>query len=124
VTDLPGGVTMGVAMTSLNSSVYIFGGLIMKEDIITNIVYTYDGTQWKQKAVLPTTLSYHTAIALDTDRALICGGYIDVAETRATNACRIYSASKDAWTQAPPMANTRAQHAMVSLQGCYSDVEC
>jgi hypothetical protein len=63
----------------------------------------------------------HAAVALDNDRALMCGGIRNNAswpnKYEITPNCYIYSASKDQWTSAPPLTLFREYHVMVMFNG-------
>jgi hypothetical protein len=110
------------AMATLGGRAYIFGGYTTV-NTATNAskaeVYMYTGTAWQQRASLNEPVSNHTAVALDTDRAMICGGCRpDCAITKsASNLCYIYSASKDNYTLAGNMIKGRYAHAMATYNG-------
>jgi hypothetical protein len=102
------------AMVTLNGNAYVMGGY----DNPT-LVYMYTGSSWITKAPLSSPGRWgHQALALDADRALICGGWT----TSATSAtCVIYTASTDQYSPAPAMANTRGYFNLVMSE---SMVEC
>jgi hypothetical protein len=64
--------------------------------------------------------SSQAGIAIDANRALICGGYAykgGSCQDNGVSDCFIYSASNDSWTQAAPMAQARCEHLMVMFEG-------
>jgi N-acetylneuraminic acid mutarotase len=102
------------AMVTLNGNAYVMGG----QGTLTK-VYMYDGATWITQAPLPSPGRYgHGALALDIDRALICGGTIspDVSAT-----CFIYVASTDQYSNVSDMAKTRYEFSLVMSE---SMVEC
>ena len=79
----------------------------------------FDGEQWLTLNSMPRPFYGHAAVALDDDRALICGGYVMDANGGASAAsdCYIYTASNDSWTHAPPMAFACVFHDLVLVDG-------
>jgi hypothetical protein len=112
ITSLPT-LTFKHTMVTLNGNAYVMGG----QDYPA-LVYMYNGTTWITKAPLSPGRYAHQALALDADRALICGGYTPSAPN---NTCIIYTASTDQYSSAPAMANTRAYFGFVMSE---SMVEC
>jgi hypothetical protein len=112
ITSLPT-TTWRHAMVTLNGNAYVMGGA----DNPTK-VYMYNGSSWITKAPLSPGRWGHRALALDADRALICGGYTILAPN---NTCVIYTASTDQYSTAPAMAYTRAFFSFVMSE---SMVEC
>jgi N-acetylneuraminic acid mutarotase len=102
------------AMVTLNGNAYVMGG----EDNPT-LVYMYNGTTWITKAPLSPGRYGHRALALDNNRALICGGNNPAGTTLST--CVIYTASTDAYSSASAMAKTRYTFSLVMAE---SMVEC
>jgi hypothetical protein len=100
------------AMVTLNGNAYVMGGW----DNPTK-VYMYNGTTWITKTPLSPGRIEHQALALDIDRALICGG----TASGINAACVIYTASTDQYSTAPDMAKTRYQFSLVMSE---SMVEC
>jgi N-acetylneuraminic acid mutarotase len=105
-------------MTTLNNRAYTFGGSYAC-DGSASPVYMFDGQNWVTRssiAGLPHT--DHAGVALDTDRALICGGKAyKGGSCRPVSDCFIYSASSNSWTKAASMAQIRCQHSMVMFEG-------
>jgi N-acetylneuraminic acid mutarotase len=111
ITSLPTAARIH-AMVTLNGNAYVMGGW----DNPT-LVYMYTGTTWITKAPLPSGRQGHQALALDADRALICGGYA----SGFLDTCVIYTASTDQYSSAPSMNMTRCRFALVMSE---SMVEC
>jgi hypothetical protein len=101
-------------MVTLNGNAYVMSG---GWDNPT-LVYMYNGSSWITKAPLAPGRWGHQALALDIDRALICGGYNPSA---ASDTCVIYTASTDSYSPAPSMAKTRHRFSVVMSE---SMVEC
>jgi hypothetical protein len=102
------------AMVTLNGNAYVMGGV----DYPTK-VYMYNGTAWITKTSLPSSgRNAHQALALDIDRALICGGGVP---TSITDTCTIYTASTDLHSSAPAMVKTRVYLSLVMSE---SMIEC
>jgi len=58
------------SMVTLHDRPYVFGG--MNSFLISNnIVYTYDANTWAARAPMEVALNRHSAVALDTDTALV-----------------------------------------------------
>jgi hypothetical protein len=110
------------AMVTLHNDVYAFGGSSgsniqygsQSYDLSKN-VYKFGGNCWIERKPMPFAKSDHASIAIDNDRALVCGG------SGNTN-CYIYSASLNQWSSAPKMAQTRRAHQMVIFKG--KQLEC
>jgi hypothetical protein len=67
---------------------------------------------------MPTQTVYPAGVALDNNRALVCGGNVEVnGHCVSTNTCYIYTLSTDTWTQAASIADSRQMHQMVMLDG-------
>jgi hypothetical protein len=83
-------------------------------------IYMFDGQNWVTRSSISGLPYYvHAGIALDTDRALICGGLAYKAGLCqfGVSDCFIYSASSDSWTTAAPMSQGRCKHSMVMFEG-------
>jgi hypothetical protein len=83
-------------------------------------VYMFDGQNWEPRlSIAGLPHRGHAGVAIDADRALICGGraYNGGDLCQSVSDCFIYSASSDSWTQAASMAQRRCQHSMVMLEG-------
>jgi hypothetical protein len=106
--------TSNHAMVTLNGNAYVMGGYPN-----LTLVYMYNGTTWITKAPLSSPgREAPQALALDINRALICGGYVPIA-TSAT--CVIYTASTNAYSPAPAMVKTRGLFSLVMSE---SMLEC
>jgi hypothetical protein len=109
-------------MVTLNNSVYTFGG---SGDYICTSgspppVYMLDGQNWESRTSIAGLPNYnHAGVAIDADRALICGGnaYKGEYSCPTVSDCFIYSATNDSWTQAASMAQKRCWHSMVMFEG-------
>ncbi len=108
-----------VALVTLNNQVYSFGGDCLSPE--PRPVYMFDGHNWLNKTSLPGgSICDHAALALDTNRALICGGLAFVDNwSQYVPDCQIYSASTDSWEGMAPMAEVRSGHSMVMFEGGY-----
>jgi hypothetical protein len=104
ITSLPTLARLHV-MVTLNGNAYVMGG----QDNPTS-VYMYNGSSWITKAPLTPGRYGHQALALDIDRALICGGTVSGV---ANASCVIYTASTDQYSPAPDMAKTRYYFSLV-----------
>ena len=107
ITSLPNAVS-DLAMVTLLGKAYVIGGLGDQTS-----VNMYDGTSWVAKAAMSPGRWGHAALALDDDRALVCGGY------PAVNTCVIYTASTNTWTTAPAMAQARDNFNLVMSEGMW-----
>ena len=97
----------GPAMVTLIGKAYAIGGHTGETS-----VSMYDGVSvWVAKAAMSPGRYGHTALALDDDRALVCGG------AGPLNTCVIYTASTDTWTTAPAMAQARSWFNLVMSEG-------
>ena len=117
ITPLPT-VMHYLAMVTLNGKAYIIGGIDSSGTALTS-VYMYDGVSiWTLKTgggVMPAGRYAHAALALDTDRALVCGGKVQAGTALAS--CIIYTASTNTWSTTPPaMAQTRFAFNLVMSQ--------
>ena len=111
ITSLPIAVYF-LAMVTLLGKAYVIGGMGSETS-----VRMYDGVSvWVAKAAMSPGRYYHAALALDDDRALVCGGY---APTTVVNTCVIYTASTNTWTNAPNMAQERHHFNLVMSEGMW-----
>jgi len=101
ITSLPTPVLYDLAMVTLLGKAYVIGGRD-GGNVVQTSVYMYD-----TKAPMSPGRSGHAGLALDNDRALVCGGYVSGA---VVSTCAIYTASTDTWTTAPAMAQAARIH--------------
>jgi hypothetical protein len=117
ITSLPN-ICIEFVMATLNNRAYTFGGSGVC-DSAPPPVYMFDGQNWEPRSSIA-GLPYrsHAGVALDADRALICGGLAyNGSLCEDVSDCFIHSASNDSWTQAAPMAQIRCGHSMVMFEG-------
>ena len=101
-----------LTMVSLLGKAYVIGGH-NGTDAVTSVLM-YDGVSvWVAKAAMSPGRYAHAALALDDDRALVCGGYPGV------NTCDIYTASTNTWSTAPVMAQARNYFNLVMSEGMW-----
>jgi N-acetylneuraminic acid mutarotase len=102
-------------MIILRGRPYVFGG---GDDSSTlNTVYTFDTSNvWSARTPMERTLEGHTAVALNTDTALVCGGANDDGPT-LQSACYSYATASDAWSQAAQLNTARNCHGMTVYKG-------
>ena len=107
------------AMATLNNRAYTFGNYLASCSSSPPPVYMFDGQSWVSRSSIVGLPFYnHAGVAIDTDRALICGGQAyKGGSCQWVSDCFIYSASSDSWTQAASMAQVRARHSMVMFEG-------
>ncbi len=105
------------SMLTLHNRVYSFGRNCL--DDLPRAVCMFDGQNWINKTALADgSVCDHAGVALDTDRALICGGLAFInGSSHYVPDCQIYSASSDSWTKVAPMAQIRGGHEMVLYGG-------
>ena len=112
ITSLPIAVYF-LAMVTLLGKAYVIGG-----NEAPTSVRMYDGvSNWTSKAPMSPGRYAHTALALDDDRALVCGGI--APSWPAVNTCVIYTASTNTWTTAPAMAQARYMYNLVMSEGMW-----
>ena len=100
-------------MVTLRGKAYVFGG--SDGHSAQPYVNMYDGVSvWVAKAAMSPGRRGHAALALDDDRALVCGGNYP-----AVNTCVIYTASTNTWTTAPAMAQVRSFFNLVMSEGMW-----
>ncbi len=106
------------AMVTLNNHAYIFGGS-GKCDTSLSPVNMFDGKSWVARSSIVGLPWYaHAGVAIDTDRALVCGGRAYKGGPCPTvSDCFIYSSSSDSWTKAASMAQVRCYHSAVMFEG-------
>jgi hypothetical protein len=117
ITSLPTPSSLFV-MVTLNNRAYTFGGSSRCDSAPS--VYMFDGQNWEPtSSIAGLPYSEHAGVALDADRALICGGFAyKVGSCQyGVSDCFIYSASSDSWTQAASMAQIQYWHSMVMFEG-------
>jgi hypothetical protein len=105
-------------MATLNNRAYTFGGSGVCSSALP--VYMFDGQNWKPRSSIAGLPNHeHAGVALDADRALICGGwtYKGGSCQIGVSDCFIYSASSNNWTKAASMAQIRCYHSMVMFEG-------
>ena len=113
ITPLPAGI-WGLAMVTLLGKAYVFGGSNGTSSQTSVSMYD-DVSVWVAKAAMSPGRYGHAALALDDDRALVCGGN----STTVVSTCDIYTASTDTWTTAPNMAQGRASFNLVMSEGMW-----
>jgi len=111
------------AMTTLNGYVYVFGG----EDNnqvdkcnSTDSVYMFDGQTWTQKTPMNRPIRHHGSVAIDKDRALVCGGQVTqhgFCQRAGFRECYIYTASTDKWEPAKPLFFGNSEFGMTMYKG-------
>ena len=106
---------VNLAMVTLLGKAYVIGGA-NSGNVAQTSVYMYSGTSWVAKATMSSGRRGHAALALDNDRALVCGGS---APSTPANSCAIYTASTDTWTTAPAMAQARKYLSLVISEGMW-----
>jgi hypothetical protein len=107
-------------MATLNNQAYTFGNHSAScSSSSSPPVYMFDGQSWVSRSSIVGLPFYnHAGVAIDTDRALICGGWAYKGSScRYVSDCFIYSASSDSWKPAASMAQIRADHSMVMFEG-------
>jgi hypothetical protein len=115
ITPLPA-PTANFVMITLHNRAYTFGGSGACSS--PSAVYMFDGRWIRRSSFLGVPYEDHAGIALDTDRALICGGQASNGRScGAVSDCFIYSALSDEWTRAKPMTTVRTGHTMVMFKG-------
>jgi len=97
------------AMVTLDGRPYVFGGVNSTQTF--NTVYTFDANMWTARTPMRVALHAHSAVALGTDTALVCGGTTSGGSS-VQSACYSYAALKDVWTSAAQLNTARAGHGM------------
>jgi hypothetical protein len=123
---------MRFALVTLHNSVYAIGGNWQYRNYryhVTETVQMFDGVKWVSRSPKPLQTIRHAVVAIDQDRALICGGYLfkngttSISKLYATSECFIYSATNDSWTHAPSMAYACASPDMVFVDGTFKIIK-
>jgi hypothetical protein len=105
------------AMLTFNNAPYVFGGYNTSGTVAT--VYMHNGVNsWMARASMSIARAGLGAIALDMNRALICGGSSSGAVGAVLASCEIYTVSTDSWATAPSMAQARWYFGLVMSEGC------
>ncbi len=108
-----------LAMVTLFGKTYVIGGAINGGASQTS-VRMYDGVSaWVAKAAISPGRSSFAALALDDDRALVCGGFAPYPTTSSVITCLIYTASTNTWSTAPNMAQARRYFNLVMSEGMW-----
>ena len=103
-------------MITLHTRPYVFGGFVPGVSLV-NTVYTFDTSNaWATRTPMQRAVRDHTAVALDTNTALVCGGW-DGLSVQAT--CYSYSVTKDVWSPAAQMITARYWHGMAVYKGLF-----
>jgi N-acetylneuraminic acid mutarotase len=101
------------SMITLQTRPYVFGGTTISS--ILNTVYTFDTSKaWTTRTPMKQAVASHTAVAVDTNTALVCGGTNGSA---AQSACFNYAATENIWSPAAQMITPRIGHGMVVYKG-------
>ncbi|CAM6004282.1 unnamed protein product [Sphagnum balticum] len=102
-------------MITLHTRPYVFGGHAGSVEV--NTVYTLDTSNaWATRAPMEEAVNSHTAVALDTNTALVCGGYNGSA---IQSACSSYAATEDVWSPAAQMITARWAHGMAVYKSLF-----
>jgi hypothetical protein len=102
-------------MITLLTRPYVFGGKTDRGPV--NTVYTFDTSNaWTTRTSMEQALRLHTAAALDTNTALVCGGFNGSAYQ---SACFAYAATKDAWSPAAQLVTSRFGHGMAVYKSLF-----
>ncbi|CAM6004274.1 unnamed protein product [Sphagnum balticum] len=105
----------GFPMITLHTRPYVFGGVT--DDGQVNTVYTFEtSNKWATRTPMEQIVGWPTAVALDTNTALFCGG---ASGSAVFSACYSYSTTKDAWSPAAQMTTARSGHGMVVYKGLF-----
>jgi hypothetical protein len=123
ITSLPSALS-SLAMVTLLGKAYVIGGnedptsVLMYDSVCgwCGCVWCGSTDVWVAKAAMSPGRYGHAALALDNDRALVCGGY---APTTYVDTCVIYTASTNTWTTAPAMAQARNYFNLVMSEGMW-----
>jgi hypothetical protein len=102
-------------MLTLHTRPYVFGGVA--HDVFVNTVYTLDTSNaWVSRTSFERAVCWHTGVALDTNTALVCGGYNGSVPL---STCFSYAATDDAWSPAAQMITARFQHGMAVYKSLF-----
>jgi hypothetical protein len=118
-------------MITLHTRPYVFGGLTggfrsVKQSIsvlpiyfrtTVNTVYTFGTSNaWAARTPMEQAVYGHTAVALDTNTALVCGGSQRLGGS-AVQSCFSYAATENVWSPAVQMNTARMGHGMAVYKG-------
>jgi hypothetical protein len=102
-------------MITLRTRPYVFGG--SASGIAVDTVYTFDtSNEWATRTPMERSVYSHTAVALDTNTALVCGGHDGSA---VLSACSSYAATEDVWSPAAQLITARFRHGMAAYKGLF-----
>ena len=102
-------------MITLLTRPYVFGG--QTSSGVVNTVYTFDrANAWATRTPMERAVFAHTAVALDTNTTLVCGG---ISNSGVQSACFSYAAAKDVWSPAAQMITARYEHGMAVYKGLF-----
>ena len=91
-TQLPVALSRFAMITMNNNRPYVLGGQNGDSGAAVYTVYTYDTLNaWTQKAHMQWPLFDHTAVALDTNTAMVCGGRTIVKPSSTQSLCSTYT---------------------------------
>ncbi len=116
------GIT-GFALAVVNNRVFLFGGQPIDGggDACGNVATVYSFSSdwgWLTEGAMPIAVHSHTAVTLDNNNVLICGGKALInGSCSGTPKCYIYTASTDTWKAAASMSIERREHAMLMSEG-------
>jgi N-acetylneuraminic acid mutarotase len=112
-TDMPQ-TRISHQMVTLNDNPYVIGGYVGSAQTQSVIMHN-GGSSWIARANIPVAVRKHSALALDANRALSCGGQ----SSSIVADCYIYTATTDTWITAPATTQTRASFGLVMFSGGY-----
>jgi hypothetical protein len=88
---LPKAIAAFAMITLHDSQPYVFGGLNSSFTAF-NTVYTFDTTDaWTPRTPMQQPLQSHTAVALDTNTAMVCGGLTTKNISSTQSQCSKYT---------------------------------
>lgn len=112
------------SMTTLNGRAYLFAGTNTTNWCQNNsAVYMFNGSMWTALNAMPVALREHASVAIDEERALICGGFecqspgSGSGSGSVTKDCFTYNATSDHWMKVESMHKQRRDHSMVVYKG-------
>jgi hypothetical protein len=105
-------------MITLLTRPYVFGGYAAGANTV-NTVYTFTTTNsWSTRAPMEQTVYSHTAVVLEINTALVCGGKVDeYFNGRVLSTCYSYAATEDVWSPAAQMITARWRHGTAVYKG-------
>jgi hypothetical protein len=105
-------------MITLHTRPYVFGGYRRSSGVV-NTVYTLDTSNaWATRMPMKHAVAGHTAVALDANTALVCGGSNDGGDS-TLSACFSYAATRDMWSPAAQMITARYNHGMAVYKSLF-----